>query len=736
MKKIIGSIFILQLIVFTIIGAALFFQNRYINMFYKNISYIDVLVSNEHAFDTFLSWTEERDITVSRISISSDNEVTIHMSDWALDNNLVLLEGRPPKQGEYVSDVITDDPCQSGILEHILPYYNFKIYGLYQAEQINFSSLYAINLTSEQEIMDMKNELASQGVTIELNEIWDSNSTPILLSSFSAIQVVLVLLFFSSSTLVMFVSLLQFVSQQLKSMNILISLGYGRLKIIFTVIGDLLSGKMWIGIVGFPFIILNFLILIKDVYRTFYIPIVGIYLTIMVVLICTYLLMLCGFILVYLITRRCKISLSIKGLKPSIVVQIVNYCVKFASVFLFIMAVTFLIALSEQFMIEEQNLQAWINAKDIYKVSMNDVGQEFGLDIEVELHKKVATLYQQLTSENNAFFMDADDIYAMEIYGENYPLTGLITNGYYTHITVSPNYFKFNPIVTSENISVEEELIYSDNVLNLLVPESLSSTYDELNEQFLDYFDFYRFRVYEEIYSDASNDLWSPSTQDELEINIIPVKTGQWYFTFSPNIRQDTGNRILDPVVVVYTNNFHPSSTFTKTSRCLYFQYDSSQEVTPNDYLAEIVEMNGFVFASSVWEDVAGRVSQLQRNYIAAIFLTLFIVLGYLVTSFSLFFNYFMRNQYIVTIKSLWGFSAYRRYASAFMMLFAPTLLALFVFAWIRTSRLARFFPAISIQGIILVGILLVGMDILYFVFMEKILSKKSINNILKGEVS
>ena len=60
-------------------------------MFYKNISYIDVLVSDEQAFEAFLDWTEERDIVVSKIAINSDNEVTIYMSNWALQNNFVLF---------------------------------------------------------------------------------------------------------------------------------------------------------------------------------------------------------------------------------------------------------------------------------------------------------------------------------------------------------------------------------------------------------------------------------------------------------------------------------------------------------------------------------------------------------------------------------------------------------------------------------------------------------------------
>ena len=221
-----------------------------------------------------------------------------------------------------------------------------------------------------------------------------------------------------------------------------------------------------------------------------------------------------------------------------------------------------------------------------------------------------------------------------------------------------------------------------------------------------------------------------------MEVNIIPVKTGQLYFTLSPDIRQNDNNKVLDPVVVVYTDNFHPSSTFTKTSRCLYFEYDDNHKKTPNDYLAEIVDMDDFVFASSVWKDVSDRVTQLRRNYAVTILLTIFIILGYFVTSFSLFSNYFMRNRYAVTIKTLWGYSIYRRYCSAFVILFTPTLLAILLFLFAVTSKLSRLFPTISLQETILVGMFVVGIDIAYFVIIEKILSKKSMNSILKGDVS
>ncbi len=736
MKKANRTVFVLQLIVLTVLGTVIYFQNSYVSLFYKDITYIDVLASDDKAFNAFLSWTEERGIVVSRISISPDNEITLHVSDWALADNLVLLDGSLPGHGEFVSDILTHEMAQSGIIKRLLPNYNFKIYSLYEPEYYNFTSLYAITTTSTNEINEMKEELALEGVTIYSNEIYNGNSVFLVFSSFSRIHIILALIFLCVSTLVMFVLLAQFVVQRSKAISIYITLGYGRLRTIYSITSDIFFGKTWIGIVGGLYVILSIVLLCIDTYRSFYVQIVTLYLGLSLLISCIYAIFLSCVLLVYLNKRRNKLSLELKGMKPDVLIQAANYFVKFVSVLLLFVTIILLVELYEKLTTEKHNMQSWIDAKDIYKISMSDVGQDYDLGIEVELHKSITDLYQHLTVENNAFFMDADDIYAMEVHGVDYPLTGLVTNGFSTHITVSPNYFQFNPIYTSEGTPAEQKLIYADNVLNILVPETLFSIYDELNERFLDYFEFYRFRIYENVYSDASNDLWNPSKQKDLEVNIIPVKTGQLYFTLSPNIKQDNGNKILDPVVVVYTDNFHPSSVFTKTSRCLYFQYDDSQEIAPNDYLAKIVGIDNFVYATSVWKSVSDRVTQLQRNCATTIFLAIFVFFGYFVTSFSLFANYFLRNRYVVTIKTLWGFDVYRQYYSVFVMLFSPTLLAIFLFVPIAASRLARLFPSISFHGIILIDTLVVGIDLIYFVLMEKNLIKKSMNSILKGEVT
>ncbi len=731
MKKVIKIIFILQLVVLTIIGESLFFQHRYIELFYKNIAYVDILVSDSNSFDAFLSWAKERDVTVSRVSIGQDKEITLHLCEWAMEKELTLVKGELPQKDEFISDIETGKANQSGMLKPILPTFHFKIYRLSEPTQFEFSNLYALSSVTEEEI----SELASIGVVIGNYDIFDSNSLAILFSSYTNVQVILVLLFLLSSTLILFTALLQYVIQKTKDINIMVLSGFSRIKIVSSIIRELLCKKVWIGIIGVSFILFSAICFNRS-YRLYCLQMIFIFGGILVFLLLLYSIIISGFVLIYLMAGKNKHSLSIKGMKPNGIVHMSNCCAKLLVSLLFIISVSFWGVLYKQVTIEKENLQSWDKAKDIYRISMNDVGQDDDLVIEVELHKKIEKLYQYLTKENKAFFMDATDIQAMEMFGVDYPLTGLVMDGYSTHITVSPNYFRFNPIATIDDMSVEQKLVYADNVLNVLVPESLSSIHKEINERFLDYFNFYRFEVYDRVYSGASNDFWNPSRQEALEINIIPVKDGQLYFTFSPDIRQTSGNKILDPVVVVYTDNVHPSTTFTKASRCLYFQYDNSQEKDINSYLTQIVEMNAFVFGQSVWSDVADRVLQLEKNYTAMVLLAIFIIAGYLVVSFSFWTNYFIRNQYSITIKSLWGFGKFRRYSSAVSASFIPTLIALLLSHIIMKSRWVRLLPVLTTWYVIVIGMFLIGLDVIYFLLLEKHLSKKSINGILKGEVS
>lgn len=246
-------------------------------------------------------------------------------------------------------------------------------------------------------------DLAAKKVTIRLNEIMDGNSFLLMLASFSSIQIILALIFICFSVIIIFVLLIQSFLLELKSIKILISHGCGWLRILKTIMFDLFSAKIWVGVVSLLYITLSIFLLGSDVYRPFYTQVAVIFLAASIFLFLTYLLILSCILSSYLIIKRNKLLLFFKDLKPYIVVQIAGCCAKFVSVALLMVVFSFLGELYGQFSVENRNIKNWEGVENIYKVSMNDIGQGADIAIEVELHEKVTNLYNRLTTDNNAF---------------------------------------------------------------------------------------------------------------------------------------------------------------------------------------------------------------------------------------------------------------------------------------------------------------------------------------------
>jgi hypothetical protein len=508
--------------------------------------------------------------------------------------------------------------------------------------------------------------------------------------------------------------------------------GYDKKNIIKEILVDALFDKSWIITNIFLLLTIILITLSSNNYRDFLLNIIMVsvgvigtlsFLYFIAILIITYLLLL----------RENRINLELKGLKHNYAIQLLLCSAKGFLSFLFIVSMVLATVLTNQFITEVRNVQCWNNTKDIYRISMNYVGQESDLELEVKLHKKVEQLYKVLEKENDAFFMDANDIYTLDMLGADFPLTGLTTDGWNTHITVSPNYFRFNHIYNCDNIPVEECLIYDENVLNLLVPEGLNSIMPQLENQFMDYFHFYRFDIYKNVYSEASNDDWNPDTNEELRLNVIKVKNNQSYFTFSPYIRIDAGNKIVDPVAVVFTDNFHPSSTFTKASRCLFFKYEGNTEDC-NKYLTDILNINGFIYATPIYNEISERLIQLRRNGELGLFITVFVIGGYLLSCYCLISNYFTFNKKPICIKRILGHGIMRQSIKVIELFFIPTILATISFMVVKKLRLIQALSFVSIKYCIIIISFMVMNDIMAFITISMLVKRNSINNFLKGE--
>jgi len=289
-----------------------------------------------------------------------------------------------------------------------------------------------------------------------------------------------------------------------------------------------------------------------------------------------------------------------------------------------IFSVSFFCTSMEKTIAECNKIYKCRNMDNIYRIVMNYMGQDCSLEKEVEIQNLANKAYIELTKQNYGFLMDADSIHMCDVLGCDSELNGLYSeNGQETHITITPNYLRFNPIMTLNGESVEKMIDYDENVLNILVPEKYMSKENELIKQFSDYLSFNRFQIYERVYKNSSNNIWNPKEEQSL-VNIIPIKNGQAFYTFTDIIRNEENNSIVDPVSVVYTNNFHPSYILGEASRVLYFQYDDNVKENIDSYLSKIVGVKGFIKAESIYKE---KLLNLRRFVIDSMLSFLWLVL-------------------------------------------------------------------------------------------------------------
>lgn len=711
MKKIIRLIYVFQLTFLMIIGPILFYQNRYINMFYQNISYINVSVPNQKAFNAFLSWTKAQNIIVSRFVEHSDHEIVLHLCDWAIEKQISLSEGNYPIENQFVSDQITKDPNQSGIMNKILPDYSFKIYALSEPDEVNLYNLYIISLTDESKIKGMISELEKQQVTIQLEDICDYNSLALLLSSLPKAELLLGSIFVCFSSILTFALLKQFIEQESKFLYEQLSEDDCKHCNFQVFIAKLLWDKTWLLITVGVYAILCSMFFFKKELQPFFIQISILYFIGSIFITFIYFVFSCMIIFISNCMFKKRKNIVNQYKRKSGTLLIVNYLHKFLCVFFILISVSILVQLYYFFLQETINLPSWKNTNNLYRVEMKYVGQDDDLAIEVELNKKISDLYRKLTKDNNAFFMDDNNINTMEFFGVNYPLTGLVTDGFATHITVSPNYFHMNPIVTTKGNTVEKELVFSDYILNILVPEAYSSLHDEICDYFLEYFDYNRYQVYESIYKDVPNETWIPSTNEPLKVNLIYVKNNQQYFTYSADTRKKEGNMIQDPVVVVYTDNFHPNYILNTASRCLYFKYDKNQMKSADVYLAENIGMDEFLDATSIQEEYMKQVSKSRNSFLVSVFVIAFLLFGYTVITDRIYHNLF-EQKYVENIQKGFFFIVMKQ---SLLMLISSVL-----FILLGKKFFIRFFATISYPSIAMVLVILILIDIVVCVMNKK----------------
>lgn len=229
-------------------------------------------------------------------------------------------------------------------------------------------------------------------------------------------------------------------------------------------------------------------------------------------------------------------------------------------------------------------------------------------------------LFTLLEENCGAFLVDAYNFHAVddegtpdyvdtfrrweEKYGEGVaqkPGLALGAQGY--SIKVSRNYFEYNPIKAVNRKPVADQLVMDEYVLNLLVPEKYREYEEELIKAYQEAFLWDKVMSMLSSGSHSADESHAYYTKDgelvwisraDLSVNVIYVKDGQEYFTYRRDRAVNTENRIIDPVVQVYTGNVDPLEIHGMMSNALVFFPDEGGSAgAAYEHIKPFVEQSG-----------------------------------------------------------------------------------------------------------------------------------------------
>lgn len=255
------------------------------------------------------------------------------------------------------------------------------------------------------------------------------------------------------------------------------------------------------------------------------------------------------------------------------------------SFIMLIVSMTFITACNKN-EINEQN-EKWNKYKNIYTTSVQNTDEDDSVAKYLEIAERSNKLFPILEENVNAFVMDAYNY--QDIDGEGTPLYTMNTLHYPVEIApsgecvrVSKNYFKYNPIKTVDGSNLENNIIYDDLTLNILVPEKYQNMESQIIEAYQENFYFEKVIATNDYNEDANINERLTISKEDLIINIIYVENEQKYFTFRSDCAIQTDNYITDPIVEIYTSNIHCNYAHSFMTQWLYFY--SEQENNENAY--------------------------------------------------------------------------------------------------------------------------------------------------------
>ena len=721
MKKIISFLFLLQMLIVTFYGMIYLRSSNFYHLLYEGNTLIRLEFEDQiEDYDFFLNLIEEKGLTVSRSVFPDPETILIYTTDVTLGGRISLVEGGFPNIGtsEFISTTITDDEAQVGIIPNLVPGHEIIISDMHHPRNFVLDGFYDINTTNPEYLARIVNALEARFLTVDLYE--NPDVTPLmrpLRILFSLgfqegrslqIQLMEFGIIFSIVTLCIITSSIQYSLNQLKASAIFLTHGYSKSKILSNVTVKLVK-MLLLGSVG------SFGLMIVYLFSTERVVFLGgmsrLFALFSIVLILFYLgieLIILGIALL-----KFRVSTVLKGQKFDKSIQIFNHATKgiFTLIFLFIFSLT--LTNVQELNGRLMGFSDWEKAQNVHRITISSARWGGG-----DTAAQRIPFFHDLINYHQGFLMDTTFIQGGDYQreeGSGGGPTGWEPNWLdgSNEIFVSPSFFERNPIYDLEGMLVSERLVLDDYVLNVLLPERFLAGEGELHETFLQMFRGWR----------SPLDFETMPSGRMRELKIIHVPDEQYYFSFNHSVRQEVGNRVKDPIVIIHQGKFSDMFISSALSHSVFFQGTTHDPFSEIEYLIHKHGLQTDIQRiESVYSQNASEIRALQEHQARLLTLLVLLLIANLSVVYNLVANYFERSKFQIFLKSTFGWSPFKQNKGFLFIYLAYTLPIILV-------------ASLQLGGaVLLVGIVSLSLDLVAMIVFQQRLMKKTFSEIMKGE--
>lgn len=663
MQKTYKILLFIQLIllgIFSLTVSNTFVRNK---VLYKDTSSISITNKSNSSFnysiDKEIKILEENakknEITLTKIVWVSDNEINLFTNDPTLNGFLDNRFSTNLSSSEYFSNQ------ENMGLKNFDWIDNNEIISIYSLDSLNSQGIegeYFVRISEKQKLNRFTKSISDKtDLTITQNN-YDSLSELQILNTLFTNPILLATCMIVMLSLIC--ALIFLYIQFSKKIAIQMLSGYSKVQLLGSLFKNSVKPILFSTILNgvFGFIYMHFKLDSLIIYKVFFsIYFIGLFLLVLVILIVT-------MIFVVIFNWKNDIYEFVKEKKRYRLLTITSKIFQLLFLFVFpFLLFTTINTLTTLKGFEKANSN-WNETQDIYATSVQYMTSSYmerrPYEERVkEFYIKEIDFFSILDASNYDFLSQGTPLYEANTNSEIEQLTS--PDG--KRITMNPTYLKWNPIYNKEGRRVNEShLLFTENTLNVLVPERLSEYTEEIKNSYLEDFLFQTYTIPHDIYEENTS-LMNP------EINIIYIKDGQSFLTNNSKIMGDENNTIIDPVIVVDTGNLDASQYFSWFSSSVFFKkemgqtgYETIEPILYKNNMKDLIQI-----VTPIYDQRAQEIKKNRQDLLSYFVLILALILAYLLCFYYFIHSIFAKNEKKIFIMFSTGYSKKQIYGPMYI---------------------------------------------------------------------